>query len=301
MHYTQTAPINFKVLPPRTLPEKALLPMIVLALCLSMISACTPKTAPPLSDAQSAAKATAAWRAFADRSEKAAAGKGPYRMIASLRYDNNNEGHRVTGYLWGNGDARDKYGATSLFPIRLDLISSVGTSVAKIREDEKNFIAYDPNDNKAYTYDEENRALTSFGVPVPFDLSALVLLLNGRYAEFFMPDHEEGNWPQPEFIRFAPEDGVVFNMGHGELEIGPDGMPRRWEQHRASQGKTGWIMEITPSPKASSGPLRVSLTHPEGYEAVITVKERTRPDRMFKTEQLNLDLPKDVKLEAISS
>ncbi len=267
---------------------------------------------PTIPDSQN--KPAIAWRNFAYNSQQAAENKSPYRINATLRYETPSESQRVSGYLWGNGEVANKPGRSGFYPIRLDLIAGVGSVVAKVKEDSTRFLVFDPSANTAYNYEGKNRTLSSFGVPVPFDLASLVLVLQGRYADFFLPQRSAAEQAAPPPARPARQNGQNGQAGQegqagyvytlqdhdlpGELQLDENGQPLRWSHTPGPNGADqSWVMEITPG--KGPGPLRLRLTHPKGYEAVITVKELARPEAMFLPPQLELELPAGARRENV--
>lgn len=222
-----------------------------------------------------------AWQLFSSR------GKGqkdsPFRIEASLRYSGPNiSSVRVSSILWGNGQSRDPY------PLRLDLTAGLGTVVAKVREDINTFVAYVPQEKTAYISSKNNKSLISFGVPIPLSLGELSLLLTEQNGHLFLPQKEPETMPQ--VVGVTPE-GICFDITNarlsGIIELAPNGALLSWKEHKAS----GWSVHFENNKNNSLELKKVTITHPKGYEAIITIKEFSLLKHSFSSSQLDLLLP----------
>ncbi|MDR1947196.1 MAG: hypothetical protein LBQ51_08550 [Desulfovibrio sp.] len=258
---------------------------LVLALAL-LLQACAGAQAPHLatpSEEQNASADRGAeiWQSFRERAEKGGPMDGPFRLSAGLRYtDTKGSTRRAAILLWGNGMS----GAP--LPLRLDLQVGMGMVAAKIREDGQSTLLYIPNENTAYLQQDEQRSLTSFGVPLPFSLSDLALLLTGRWGPLFLPP--DGKDAVPEHRPSA--GGCRFTLRNaalpGLLELSFDGTPLVW------RGENGWTIEI---PESAAGdpmrPERLRVFHARGDSALISVRESERVSPPYTGEQTSLILP----------
>ncbi len=244
------------------------------ALLFLPLLACTPKQVPGPSDGATG-DAAAAWNAYSARTRTEEATARPFRLSASLRYtDNKGESTRVSSLFWGNG--------RTPYPLRLDLTAGVGTVVAKIRENNDNFTAYNPDEKTAYFHTRENRALSAFGVPIPLTLLDLSLILTGRGGTLFLPP--VGETPSAE----TGPGGYVFRIQNaplaGLLELSPQGVPVSWRQG-------GWTLAFEPESDDPMRPHRVRITNSKGQEALIVVRSLDFPPMPFAGAQLELPLP----------
>ena len=77
------------------------------------------------------------------------------------------------------------------------------------------------------------------------------------------------------------------------LELRPDGLPVRWSAEK------GWVMDITYDDGNPPLPYKFKLTHPDGYSAILLVKDRQKPNAAFRDDQLALELPAGTIIEPI--
>ena len=90
-------------------------------------------------------------------------------------------------------------------------------------------------------------------------------------------------------IAFTLSGGILPGM----LELRPDGLPVRWSAEK------GWIMDIAYDDGNPPLPYKFKLTHPDGYSAILLVKNRQTPDAAFRDDQLALELPAGTIIEPI--
>ena len=199
----------------------------------------------------------------------------PFLLRMSLRFGTEEDTRRVSALFWGN----------SADHLRLDVTAGIGVTAAKIVEDGPLFLLYSPNENKAWFYQGAAKPLLRAGMPIPFDLSHLANLLNGRYALVFGKECGQGEFLRDDLLRCEPGG----KLG-GELSIGADGLPRLWREK--PQGG-GWEMRIDYGEGERVLPYRLTLTAENGKRAIVLVKERERPATPFTDEQLRFVLPED--------
>lgn len=251
--------------------------LILLALCILSLQACATRTS---GVGQPAGSSDATWQAFEAYASARGSEHGPYRLNASLRHGTQGDTRRVTILLWSNG----------YLPIRLDVMAGVGALVARVQETSEGFTAYAPNENKALVHKGTQRVQLNFGRPVPFALRDFSALMRGRFHEVF--GAAEGLNP-----RKLPNGDTAYTLSGGilpgTLELRPDGLPAGWSQDK------GWSMEIGYDDGNPPLPYKFKLTHPDGYTAILLVKDRQKPDAVFADEQLALDLPAGTIIEPI--
>ncbi|MDR0828009.1 MAG: hypothetical protein LBN33_09080 [Desulfovibrio sp.] len=253
-----------------------------LPLLLLMLNACTfmqdtapPDLTPPAGS--EADRAAQAWEKFAARVTKAVALSGPFRIAGNMRYKGEDgKNNRVSILLWGNGKAN------SPRPLRLDLLAGIGIIAAQIREDSQNLVAFIPEEKTAYTHSGENRAASSFGVPLPLSIGDLALLLTGCQGELFLG--KTGKMPR-DYV--ATGQGFLFTLEksglEGRLELSESGLPLLWKEEGP-----GWSLDIE---YENDKPARLRVAHPRGYSALVVVKEMERVSPPYSPEQLALILP----------
>lgn len=228
-----------------------------------------------------------AWHRFQAVAHMGEAAAGPFRVSANLSYVTKQGSQRVSVYFWGNGSHATPY------PLRLDILAGPGNIVGKVREDEDDFLAYAPGEKTAYTHSGGRLNLLAFGVPLPFSLADLSLLLTGQYNLLFINENAAGRTMPVPAATAAPPEALMFRLRSarlpGDLEINSSGLPVSW----AEPGGKGWSMEIEYWDESTrTTPRKIRLTHSQGAEATIIVRDLARPDP-FAAGQLDLLLPPD--------
>lgn len=260
-----------------------------------LLASCTAARRAPLPPV-SEREAAAVWKAYDVYAAARATEDGPYRIGVSLRMGEKGGTRRATAVIWSNGDASRALspGQAAVFgPVRLDVMAGFGTVVARVREAPGEFLAYSPRDNKAVTYSGRGRVRLNMGLPAPFGLRDVTALLRGRFHEVF------GRIPGR--AASADDGNVAYAIAYGEragmLELRPDGLPARWRE----DGERGWTMEIEYASDDAGvpRPRTVRLADGEGRSAVLLVKHREKPERLFTADQLSLNLPAGVRLEPV--
>ena len=268
---------------------------LVLLFTLLLCSGCVTSqkhVAPGGPQVESGDKAERVWRRYVARATTADALTGPFRISASLRYtEPSGDSTRVSSLFWGNGQKASPY------PLRLDLTAGIGTVVAKIREDATSFVAYSPDEKTAYTSDRGDRTLVSFGVPIPFTLGDLSLLLTGHGSSLLLPSVPTTDSGVPPVNR-PTQDGVAYTLAGtklaGILELSSDGVPLSW---RESGG--GWAISFEPGEANPLQPHRLRIAHPQGHSALIVVRDMSRVSPPFSVGQLDLPLPPGTAVKAL--
>lgn len=233
-----------------------------------------------------------AWHAFVVRSQQVESSTGPYRITATFRYKLPDvSSTRVSALLWGNGRI------TTPYPLRLDLSAGLGTTVANIQETDQQFLAYSPEEKTAYHHPGKS-SLLAFGVPVPFSLGDLSFILTGRAGKLFLPADASADTP-PEYSGYT-ENGVLFTVQNaplpGVLELAANGAILSWEGLAGNR----WRIEFTTETTSPLLPIRVRISHPKGYEAIVTVKDLTKRQQPFTTQQMSLVVPSGTKRQELN-
>ena len=120
-------------------------------------------------------------------------------------------------------------------------------------------------------------------LPIRLDVMAGIGALVARIQE-----------TQDSFTAYAPnENKAIVGILPGMLELRPDGLPVRWSAEK------GWVMDITYDDGNPPLPYKFKLTHPDGYSAILLVKDRQKPNAAFRDDQLALELPAGTIIEPI--
>lgn len=258
--------------------SRAPLRLLALTAVLLLAAGCAAKGPPRLPVAPELA--ATAWQTFEHNEADRAARSGPFRLQCSLRYtDENSSGQRGTLVIWGN-DAQT---------IRLDVTATLNTLVARVRQQGTQLVIHSPREEKAWVYNGSQKAVLSFGMPLPLAIPDIVAIIQGRLLDVLGP--VRGLDP------FAGEDGdIVYRLEGGALTgtltLTRDGLPVHWQE-----GPNGWSVRI-----AYEGtpplPQEIAIERSGGWRGVIKVINRQQP-APFGPEQLRLDLPQGTMIETM--
>ena len=229
----------------------------------------------------------------------------PFRFEGSLRYsDPDNRGHRVSYYLWSNGE----------YPYRMDATAGFGSVVISVMEGEKEFLAYVPEENAAYAYkgfQTPRFALPGLGQPLPLTVSNIAELLQGRFSCIFDSEYslsaDADRKKYPALDRNFTGKVYVLLRGPfaGELVLDSFGRPAFWQE----QGGNGWSIKMNYAEDPKGQPLHIgspeldihklTIAHAKNYNAVLYAKERSFPKERFSDSQLTLIIPSGVEMRPI--
>lgn len=203
-----------------------------------------------------------------------------YHLNGSLRYGSQGDTRRVETLLWSNG----------CLPIHLDIMAGIGALAVRTQETQDGFTVYAPNENKAVVHKGSRRVQLNFDRLVPFSLRDFSSFMRSRFHEAF--GTVEGLNP-----RTLPNGDIAFTLSGGilpgMLKLRPGGLPVRWSAEK------GWIMDITYDDGNLPLPYKFKLTHPDGYSAILLVKDHQKFNAAFRDDQLALELPADTTIESI--
>ncbi len=230
----------------------------------------------------------------------------PVHLEGSLRYRNpKNDGHRVSFYLWSNGD----------YPYRLDLLAGFGSVAMSVREARGDFLAYLPKDKKAYAHKGSQTprfVLPGLDYPFPLTLADLANLLQNRYASLFGTSYLSAVQASALNLPDLGKNfsGVAYTLDNGtlggQLVLDANGRPVLWQE---GDGQ-GWSILFGYAEEAERSPLTVgsaalsikklTISHARNYSAVLLLKECDYPATSYSEAQLALLLGSDVKMLPIA-
>lgn len=239
------------------------------------------------------------WENMQNLNVKSKSQSGPYNASLSFRLKTPEDSFMLGAYVWSNGRINSHH------PLRLDLQSSVGSSVAKLKEESDHFLLYDITNNAAIISRDPQVPLAAIGLPMPFTLGDLSLLLSGRYLDFF--NAGDNTRPDLEYTTFEQQSTFKIPSGarRGHLTLNARGYPISWK----SDGNKPWsltliyqdvaalVANITPLP----GPSRINLSHPDGYSLSINVKSLKKLPTPFTPAQLELRIPSTAEIREIGT
>lgn len=224
------------------------------------------------------------WNRYLDTGNS---GETPVALTASVRYRLPDEsGHRVLLTLWSNGSQ----------PYRADISAGFNTIAAKILESPDVFSMYVPSEETLYFYDGPEKPGLNLGRPVPFTPESIIRLLTGKYATVFGILGSEPRLERNGDISYLlTGDNPVTDSAR--LTLDTQGRPVLW---RGAQ-QDDWKMEFDYNDDSNAVrpglPEQITLTQPDGYEAIFLIKSRKHPEKPFTQEQLKLKLPPDTKIQ----
>jgi hypothetical protein len=257
----------------------------ILLVMLYLISACAGRGFTPDAPA-SEDDAQTRWAAFSAYCLNRAEQAKPFRINLSLNAveKENVQTRRVTAILWSNGQN----------VTRLDVSAGVGVLLARIREGNAGLLIHAVEDNRVWFHNEPTRITLNFEIPIPFSLSEISAVLQGRFMDVLL----QADMPD-KFIQ-EPGGVICYATGSfpGQLCLGAQGLPRIWKLYPDSRNDA-WTLRIEYDGSNPPLPERLRLAKPDGATAEILIKNRTVLDTPFTEAQLGLRLPPGVKPEPL--
>jgi hypothetical protein len=279
-------PVSFT---PVSLSRKRLWRFFQAMVCLLLLSGC-PNPLAPVADEELGRES---WHNFSSLSSAARQSSSPYNTSLALRVTLPEERYILGAYVWSNG-AQDG-------PIRLDLQNTVGSTVAKLKEESDYFLFFDIKNNVVSVSDNPAGALPSLGIPMPFTLADLSALLNGRYQNFFTGSLKE----RPALYGTTQDRQSIFNIEEGSrpgrLTLDARGYPVKWESERgwrmelSYQDVTSLVANVTPLP----GPDLIRVSGNNDYSISIQVKSLKKLPKPFTEAQLELLIPSSASVREL--
>jgi hypothetical protein len=192
-------------------------------------------------------------------------------------------------------------------PLRLDVRAGLGTMLALMREDAGGLLAFYPDRQKAYAHSDPVIGAQLLGLPFPFALKDLALVLSGSFSSLIPPE--------PASLQERPGGGFVLRYASGPvrlLALDPHGRPERMEgqlsPHFRTQaeregepvsGPRTWAIAFSDYPEDEAepeGPATVlTLTLPKGESAVLRVRALAQHPEPWPARALTLTLPAQAK------
>lgn len=253
--------------------------LILAALLVLSLQACATRGTEIGTSAPSDAS-NAAWQAYQGYASARASDHDPYRLSGSLRYGSQGDTRRVETLLWSNG----------YLPIRLDVMAGIGALVARIQETQDSFTAYAPTRTRPSSTKARSVCSSISAGPCPSPCATSPRSCAAVSTK--SSARPRGSTPAPCPTATSPSrspGGILPGM----LELRPDGLPVRWSAEK------GWVMDITYDDGNPPLPYKFKLTHPDGYSAILLVKDRQKPNAAFRDDQLALELPAGTIIEPI--
>ncbi|PKN06946.1 MAG: hypothetical protein CVU73_13945 [Deltaproteobacteria bacterium HGW-Deltaproteobacteria-8] len=190
-------------------------------------------------------------------------------------------------------------------PLRLDVRAGFGTMLALMREDASGLLAFYPEKSKAYAHTDPVIGAQLLGMPFPFSLRDLVLVLSGHFGTLVPPD------VVPAGILALPDGGFAYSYSSGPvrlLAVDVYGRPQRMEgllsryfktqaerEGEVVSGPRQWTLVFSDFPEDDGepeGPARVlTLGLPKGESAVLRVKALDERAQPWPLTALKLRLP----------
>lgn len=273
-----------------TAPLSRLRPALLASLLAALLSlgACAPRIELPRYE-----EAAEDMAAFRERFVAPAPEAQGVAVRASLLYSTPTKANRTDVQLFGDYDR----------PLRLDVRAGLGTMLALMREDQSGLLAFYPDKSRAYAHSDPVIGAQLLGLPFPFSLRDLSLVLSGRFGTL-IPD-------EPARVRAIPGGGFAFSYDKGPvrlLVIDQYGRPERMEgllsQHFKSQverdgatvsGARVWGLAFSGYPEDEGDPVgpakTLTLTLPKGDSAVLRVRSLTPRVEPWTAKALTLTLP----------
>lgn len=224
----------------------------------------------------------------------------PFRISMSLHLNSENNNYRVNAVLWGN----------STYDLRLDVMTSMGGTLAKIAQTKEDFLAYEPSKNLAYFHYGKRKPLLNLKIPIPFGLPELAALLNGQYGDIFGMEYIAKN----NLNNLTSYTLTKKDIG-GTLQLNANGLPIIWKS--ADQA---WTMTIKYAKTINSQkdddqatnnlhaqanlilmPKKIEISGPNAQKTVLFIKKNQQVAKAFAENNLKLMLPENVILKPLKT
>lgn len=214
--------------------------------------------------------------------------KSPFMLSGSLRYT------RVKPAKRSNLTKIRLWGELSR-PLRLDVSAAIGRMLTHIREDESGLTAFYPDQNAAYTHPDPVVGASLLGMPFPFSIQDLALLLSGTFAHLV---------PNPPATAGATSHGFIYTFSQGPvslLELDGWARPIRIQgttspTNNATQNWSIHFSRYLEEGTSVAQPHILSLTLGNGESGVLRIYEQEWKKQPWSQQALDLPLPQGAKL-----
>lgn len=258
---------------------------VTLFALLLLAAACAPKAVPPPEQKPAPLlHPDQVWQRFR---QQTAGQKQDARVIrsfdcnAALHYAGPKAKSRVVLHFWGNLER----------PLRLELATSLGSTVALWREDDAEFLAYLPDKETAYLHQDGRLGMAAFGINLPFTLQELALLLNGRIADILPQQYTT--------VRKTKEGNFLFTLGDEKRRFSLLLTPQSVPEGMSTLGPDPWSLEFSGSLEDEGLPelpRKITMQRASGERAILIIKELIQRADSWPEDKLLLDLPPDTRV-----
>ncbi|HMM40078.1 MAG TPA: hypothetical protein PKB11_15070 [Desulfovibrio sp.] len=190
-------------------------------------------------------------------------------------------------------------------PLRLDVQSGVGTSLAFIRESSEGLLAFYPDRRTAYKHWDPVVGAQRLGLPFPFALRDLAHLVSGDFSPLVSPIYDSvreipGSGFEYRFSRGRVHRLVLDFMGQPQSMSGPLTRPPR-EDGTKRENETWLITFESYAPDGNGTPLCSILTLdlPDEEKGVLRIKSRELKLQPWPQDALGLPLPDGTEIRRL--
>lgn len=249
----------------------------IMLLGLGLLISCSIQTKVPITSGD-AYKVWYAYERYTEQNEKE---NSPYRIKGTLLSYVDPTIKRLSFVIWGNGD----------FPIRLDGLVGMNTTVVQIYENQDEFVIYSPIEKQAKIFPNINKAFLELDVSLPFGLHDFVALIRGQFYSIL----GKSKGVSPLYMHNGNILYTLLGGKHsGTLELLQNGLPVKWEDTTL-----GWSLIITYDDQTKL-PARVVVSYKNENKIVFIIKNREILYQNFPNSQLKLNIPKGVEIQYIT-
>ncbi len=234
------------------------------------------------------AKAEADWETFLSRLAPQNATIQAFSCQASLNYAGPKAQNRVLIRFWGNPDEA----------LRLDLMAGIGAALSYWREGQDGFTAYVPDRNMAYVHADSRQGMAAFGVPLPYTLRELGMLLNGHWSTLV-----PRRYRSVRQVNLAGEAGFEYQLQDKDgrdftLILDAHARPVRL----TGPGDPPWEISFSGSLEdqgLAELPKKIVMQRADSEKVVIYIKKIERQANAWPAKSLELTLPPGTVLKRL--
>lgn len=264
-------------------PKKLLRAAFLLCIGVFLLAGCAQK-APRTPLVGPAPNAEALWSQFAQTQAKIFVPK-TLDATASLQYKGRRAG-RVNVRFWGDFSR----------PLRLDLSAGFGTTVALVREDASRLVCYYPQDKLALYSHTGPQAALDAGLPLPFTLQDLALLMAGAYPSLAAQKYSRAD--------IQPNGNWKYFFSHGtvaSITLDSIGQPVELTGQHKTLGWTLLLGRYTDEEGQNPRPKKLELRLSTGDIAILRTKNFSLDSTQWNAKALALELPPETLLRPMDS